>query len=123
MIACAPLTITTRRASIGGMENLAAQFEEGLRDAIVECRKLGYHPHQFEKMLNTSDGVKTAKKLITSGDLQYGLQRIVNLGHPELTVEAIMCEEVFRPIFTKGERDGADWRLKLALEEARLARA
>lgn len=90
------------------------RFEGRLRNTILESAALGYYPSRFEQMLNNSSGISVAKKLVASGDLQYGLKELKKLGRHDLTMESIMMEEQFRLLFTKAELEAAKWRLEQA---------
>lgn len=90
------------------------QFSAALRTAIEEAKQLGYHPTRFETMLNDMGAVPLAKKLVISGDLQDGLKKMKQLGRLDLTLEHIMQNEPFHPLFSKAELAAADWRLQQA---------
>ena len=70
--------------------SLETEFEQRLREAIRASIALGYNPTRFTNMLETYGGVGVAKRLVTSGELQDGIRKIVALGHPELSMESIM---------------------------------
>ena len=91
--------------------SLEAEFEERLWDSIRRSIALGYNPTRFAEMLKTLGGVGVAQRLVTSGDLQDGIKKIVALGHSELAMESIMLEPQFTSLFTEGERAAARWRL------------
>lgn len=93
------------------MTTLEQEFSAALRSAIRECYKLGYMPTRFEQMLDAADAVKVAKRLVTSGELQDGLKRIKRLGRLDLSMEQIMLEKRFSPLFTAQELQAAEWRL------------
>lgn len=93
------------------MTTLDQQFSAALRSAIRECYDLGYTPRRFEEMLDSSDAVTVAKRLVTSGDLQDGLKRIHSLGRLDLSMEQIMLDPKFAPLFTAEELQAASWRL------------
>ena len=96
----------------GTIEELSGEFADRLREAIDLCRGLGYSPSRFEQMLNSSpSAVSLAKKLVVSADLQDGLKRIAKLGRLELSMESIMLEEKFKPLFTDQVLEAAKWRL------------
>lgn len=95
----------------GNIDQLEAEFATRLRLAVIECHRIGYHPTRFEQMLDKGGAVATAKKLVISGDLQDGLIKLAHLGLLSLTMEAIMLEEQFIPLFTHAEREAAKWRL------------
>lgn len=93
------------------MDPVEAEFEQRLRDSIRESIALGYNPARFTEMFTTWGGVATAKRLVASGEIQDGIRRIVDLGHPELSMESIMLEPQFASLFTEGELQAARWRL------------
>lgn len=62
-------------------------------------------------MLESLGGVSLAKKLVISGELQEGLKKLAKLGRLDLSMEAIMQEERFAPLFTKPELEASQWRL------------
>ena len=91
---------------------LEEEFTARLWDACRTTRSLGYVPIIFERMLREHKGLRTAKKLIASGEIQDGFKKVVRLNRPDLTMESIMLESKFRDLFTKEELAAADWRLK-----------
>lgn len=93
------------------LEQLATEFEARLRDANRQCIPLGYDPHRFTKMLDDSDGRTLAKKLVISGELQDGLKRLAKLDRLDLSMEWIMLEQKFAPLFTEDELKAARWHL------------
>jgi hypothetical protein len=93
------------------MNPLEAEFEQRLYDAIRESISLGYSPARIETMLKNYGGVKLAKRLVVSGEIQSGIKTIKAMGHPELSIESIMLEPKFSSLFSEGERAAAQWRL------------
>lgn len=92
----------------------SAKFEAKLREGVEKTIALGYTPTKFVSMLNSRDAVVLAKGLIASGDIQDGMQKVVDLGAPQLTMESIMLEADFAGLFTQGELEAAKWRLERA---------
>jgi len=93
---------------------LESVFSERLRDAIRQSHDLGYHPTRFEQMLDEQGAPGLARKLIKSGELQDGLKAMAKLGRKDLTMESIMLEPMFIPLFSAGELQAATWRLSRA---------
>jgi len=89
----------------------AAKFNARLHDSIVQCISLGYRPSDFIEMLDKTDGVALAKKLVATGEIQSGFKRVKSLGRPDLAMECIMLEDEFSGLFTYDERAAARWRL------------
>lgn len=90
---------------------LMEEFSRRIYDVIAESIELGYHPHRFEEMLRANGAVRTAKKLVASGELQDGFKTLHKKGRLDLTMEHIMLDEAFRPLFTEAELEAARWRL------------
>lgn len=93
------------------MEELAERFEAKLRHSIEISRSIGYTPTVFIGMPDRHGGVETAKRLIAAGDLQSGIRKMAELGRLDITMERIMLEPAFAPLFTEGELAAAQWRL------------
>jgi len=98
------------------MDPLELEFERRLCDSIRESIRLGYNPTRITEMIDIHGGKSTARLLVESGEIQDGLRRIVEMGYPELSVESIMLEAQFAPLFTKEVLTAAQWRLDRAKE-------
>jgi len=90
---------------------LESEFTARLQDAIGQSRALGYPPNRFEQMLAEHGAYALARKLVKSGELQDGLKAMAKLNRMDLTMESIMLEAKFRPLFTSQELSAAKWRL------------
>ena len=93
------------------MENLANDFDRALRVAGVESQALGYDTSIIIGMINNNGAVGAAKRLVLSGSFQNGFTQMVNQGRKDLTIEFIMLQEKFSPLFSKQELEAATWRL------------
>lgn len=91
--------------------SLDTEFTQRMRDACDESTRLGYTPTRMMGMLATSSGPFIAKKMVRTGELQYGLKSIFALGRGDLAIESIMLEAKFRPLFTNQELAAAQWRI------------
>ena len=96
------------------MEELQKEFTLACEEAIRECRKLGYVPSVWMRMIQTHGAVETARKLILSGDFQDGLLRLLSLGRADLTIESAVLDERWNDLFTDEQRAVAKWRLENA---------
>lgn len=92
-------------------EQLKADFLASLRAADIECHRLDYHPTRFEQMLQGEPAVDLAKRLVTSGELHDGLKTLARLKRLDLSLESIMLEDRFRPLFSSEHLEAARWRL------------
>jgi len=92
--------------------SLQEKFAARVRAAVQECHSLGYHPTRFAQMLDQSDAVTLAKRMVASGELQDGLKKLKGMGRIDLSVESIMLETMFSGLFTPPELQAAEWRLR-----------
>lgn len=90
------------------------EFTLACKQAMAECRSLGYVPSVWIRMVEQHGAVETARRLIMSGDLQDGLMRLLSLGRLDLTVEHHVLDERWHELFTDRERELAKWRLEVA---------
>ena len=93
------------------MTELEKSFDAKVRAALLECHRIGYHPHDFEGMLANTTAAKLAEKLVISGELQTGFKRLAQMGRLDLSVEAIMLGPEYESLFTSPVRAAARWRL------------
>lgn len=75
------------------------EFTKLLRSAVGEAEKLKYRPTQFKKMLDAYGGFDTVNRVLASGKPSDGFTRLWELGHLELTCEAIIVETKWRRYF------------------------
>jgi len=87
------------------------KFAAEVQAACHESREIGYAPSRFEQMLSDYGAFDTAKRLVISGDLQDGLQKLAALGRLDLSIESIMLRSEFSDLFCKTELEAARWRL------------
>jgi hypothetical protein len=53
-----------------------------------------------------------ARRLLESGDIQSGFERLIRMGHVELTVEHAVLQERWHDLFGERHREAAQWRLQ-----------
>jgi len=93
------------------MTDLADHFEAELWETVEAAKAIGYHPTEFAAMLKRNGGVTTAKRLIVSGDVQSGFERLSKLGRLDITMERKMLKPKYKSLFTDDELKAAEWRL------------
>jgi hypothetical protein len=90
---------------------LKRRLDNALHAAYNRAKELGYKATEFFHMLNTMRGVLTAKTLINK-PRSTGYTRLWQMGHLELTVEAIVVDNPeFHELFEREEIDRARRRL------------
>jgi hypothetical protein len=77
--------------------------------AATEC---SYRPIRFLQMVTERGGLVAAKDLLHAPRPAEGLTILWEHGRLDLSVEALVCEEPWRSLFTPGEIAEAKKRLK-----------
>lgn len=74
---------------------------------------LGYWGHRFRQALDRKGALQTVKDMLRrqAGDRRAGLDVLLEAGHSEWTVEAVVLKPQFRPLFTSEEIQAARSRL------------
>lgn len=94
------------------MSDLAERFDDELWETVHQAKAIGYSPTVFERMLKDHGGVTTAKRLIVSGDIQSGFERLAKLKRLDISMERKMLKPEYESLFTSDELQAARWRLK-----------
>ena len=94
----------------------ADEFTQTCEIGIRRCRELPsqYNPTAWITMMHRYGAVAAAKRLLASGDMQSGFERLIREGHVELTVEWIVCQPRWNRLFNDRDRAAATWRLEQA---------
>ena len=97
--------------------DLEREFSAKMEGLYGEAAVLGYRPTRYLQMVRRRGGLGAAKYLLhrypNPEDLSPGLLRLAELGHPEISVEALIVSEPWRSLFTDEE---------VAIAQQRLAR-
>jgi hypothetical protein len=96
--------------------SLEAGFQAACDAAVQACRKLTppYRPTAWISMASKWGAAEAARRLVITGDIQTGFERLVQAGRPELTIEWAILDPKWRPLFTDQHREAAAWRLRQA---------
>lgn len=96
--------------------DLAAEYETACWQAIAAGRTLTppYEPTAWISMVHRHGAVEAAKRLLVSGDVQSGFERLVQGGRDELTVERSVLDRRWSSLFDERHREAARWRLRQA---------
>jgi hypothetical protein len=94
---------------------LEDDFHEECVRAVDECRRLKYVPTAWIGMMNGPGGAAAAaRRLLISGDIQSGFERLIQMGRADLTVEYAVLQPRWRDLFEEQHREAARWRLQQA---------
>jgi predicted RNA polymerase sigma factor len=96
--------------------SLEDEFESACMNAIDACERLSppYRPTAWRSMIVRHGAVEAARRLVVSGDIQSGFERLVRAGRAELTIEWAVTDPYWQPLFDPQYRDAAQWRLSQA---------
>lgn len=66
-----------------------AAYERATWEAITECRRLKppYDPSAWIGMIHRWGAAEAGRRLLISGDIQYGFRRLIAAGRQDLTIE------------------------------------
>jgi hypothetical protein len=93
-------------------DNLKHEFHAAMKHLCDRMtRELGYRPTVLLDMLEKLNGVKAAKMLLRKREVSAGFIYVYERGRPDLTVEALILEEKWDPLFTQKQREIARRRL------------
>jgi hypothetical protein len=91
---------------------LEEEFQRACEAAVDECLTLGYVPSVWMSMMRGPGGAAAAaRRLLVSGDIQTGFERLIKMGRQDLTVEHAVLDEHWAPLFKDAHREAARWRL------------
>ncbi|MDO9028486.1 MAG: hypothetical protein Q7U68_06475 [Candidatus Roizmanbacteria bacterium] len=92
--------------------NLEAEFTQALEGTIEAAKAHNYFPTYFMQMLGEYGGVGTARRLLAKQEIQQGLMKLAELELLKESMEAVVLQEKFRPLFTEAEVAEAHRRLE-----------
>ncbi|GGF26586.1 hypothetical protein GCM10011321_17530 [Youhaiella tibetensis] len=99
-------------------EALEAEFHQRMLAVYEHCSEHGYYPRRFREHVADSGGLAVAHALMAA-PVSQGLVRLYAMGLPELSVEALVLESRFEPLFSPAERHAAQDHLD-SVAESRL---
>ncbi|WP_423908796.1 hypothetical protein [Candidatus Spongiihabitans sp.] len=93
--------------------DLEKQFHERMMRVYERAQsECNYNATDFLGMLNRQGGLATAKQLLNTNDLSYGLTRLWEEMRLDLSMEAAVLEDAWRSLFTADELAKAKKTLK-----------
>ena len=91
--------------------SLNDELTQELEGTIKAAKARGYIPNYFMQMLAEHGGVETAKRLLAGEKPQTGLFELYKLGLLHESMEAVVLQPKFQPLFTEKELAEAHKRL------------
>ena len=92
--------------------SLEDELTNELRGTYEAARKRGYAATYFLQMLQEHGGVETAKRLLAKSEPQTGLFELWQLNLLHESMEAVVMQDKFQPLFTEVELAEAHRRLE-----------
>lgn len=86
------------------------QFHAAMLALYDACAALGFRPVLFRRYVILNGGVAAAKELVFNPGTT-GLERLLDLGKPDLSMEATMLRPKFQALFSTAELKEARERL------------
>jgi hypothetical protein len=93
------------------MTSLEENFHAAMHSIYQTALDHGYHASYFKRMLDEHGGVEAAHRLLAGPETQSGLFRLWELDLLDSSVEALVIQERFRPLFSEEEISRAYLRL------------
>ena len=90
---------------------LEDRFHRAMLNIYDAAAELGYRPSFFRQMVCQLGGVAAAKRLLSASTAQSGLTRLWELDRLDISMEALVVQERWKPLFTDAERQSARDRL------------
>ena len=95
------------------MTGLEREFDLAMMDIYNHAKfEAGYKATRFLKMLQVHGGIETAQILLHSTHVSDGYTALWERGRLDLTVEALILQKKWYPIFSDQEREIARNRLE-----------
>lgn len=94
------------------MTPLEKEFETAMLDIYEQAKRFKYYPTYFLRMVQEHGGVGAAKRLLAAPNAQQGLFTLWELGGLDFSMEALVSEPKFQPLFTEIEIAEARRRLE-----------
>ncbi len=95
------------------MSTLEEKFNEAMMNiykrAVKECKP--YNPYVFLQMVVQYGGLETARRLLSTREIQYGFDKLWEHNRLDLTMEFHVLQPQYISLFTEGERREARRRL------------
>jgi hypothetical protein len=93
-------------------KGLEGEFHQVMLNIYAAAAELGYRPTDFLRMVREHGGVETARRLLRAAEAQAGLTTLWKLGRLDISMEALVVQERWEPLFSDEERQVARERLK-----------
>ena len=94
------------------MASLEDQFHHAMIGVYENAKDHDYFATYFKRMIDEYGGVEAAKRLLSKQEIQEGLMKLWGMNLLNQSMEALVIEERFKPLFTEIEIVEARRRLE-----------
>ena len=96
------------------MATLEQSFNNEMKNIYITAKKdLGYNATRVLQLLSQKGGVEAARQLIAKDGGTYGFEVLWEAGRLDLSVEALVLEPKYLPLFSEAEHKICRERLSL----------
>ena len=85
------------------MSNLEVQFHHAMIGIYEKAKEFQYYATYFKRMVDQYGGLNAAKRLLATRDVQDGFMRLWEWDQLDISMEAWVIQERFRPLFAEDE--------------------
>ena len=93
------------------MRELENTFHQAMIGVYEKAREHEYFTNYFKRMIDEFGGVAAAKRLLAKQEIQEGLMKLWELDLLDQSMEALVIQERFQPLFSEAEIAEARRRL------------
>ena len=94
------------------MNELEKQFHGAMMRVYENAKEHDYFATYFKRMLDTYEGVETARRLLAKQEIQEGLMKLWGMKLLDQSMESLVIQEIFKSLFTDAEIAEAHRRLE-----------
>jgi hypothetical protein len=94
------------------MASLEDQFDQAMIGVYENAKDHEYYATYFKRMIDQYGGVQAAKRLLAKQEIQEGLMKLWGMHLLGQSMEALVIQERFQPLFTEAEIGEARRRLE-----------
>lgn len=73
-------------ASSPDLSALEREYDDACAASVVECKRLGYDPKVFVRMMSECGAREATRRLLTGTETPEGFYTLVEMGRPELSL-------------------------------------
>lgn len=94
------------------MIDLEKKFHHAMIGIYENAREHEYYATYFKRMIDENGGLEAAKRLLATSEIQQGLMKLWELNLLDQSMEALVLQDRFQPLFTPDELSEAQRRLE-----------